>query len=136
MIQYIKCLLGFHDWGEPYLGYTDVLQGCERCAITRVLPEKKEWEADVQRVSPVCIDSTCGECGRKLVLYDTLRDEKRREADALMDPEYHDSSSIWYDEWVCPNCLDGVYYDWPDDFKEKVLGERAQTFKPMEHTNG
>jgi hypothetical protein len=64
---------------------------------------------------PYYIDTECSECGTDLVLADELNDEVRRETDALADPE-HTPDEIWHDEWICPNCLDGIRLDVPESY--------------------
>lgn len=44
---------------------------------------------------PYYIDSLCPVCGHRL--------------------EYLDEDSGWYDEFVCPNCDDGIHMDWPEE---------------------
>jgi hypothetical protein len=53
---------------------------------------------------PYFIDSECKFCGAKLVLVD--------------DPDEDDV--VWYDEFECPECMEGVYMDWPDEHKQHV----------------
>lgn len=62
---------------------------------------------------PYYIECEC-ECGEELVLHDNLSDEQYRKSDALVSPKYQvEQDIVWYDEWVCPECLDGVHMDWP-----------------------
>lgn len=62
------------------------------------------------RDEPHFIDNEC-ECGATLVQWDDHYDTDR-------EP--------WYDEWVCPNCEDGVHMDWPESHWEE-LTERADS---------
>jgi hypothetical protein len=48
---------------------------------------------------PFYIDKDCPECGTRLALLDDVQD--------------NDCES-WYDEWICPECQDGVHMDWPE----------------------
>jgi ribosomal protein S27AE len=52
---------------------------------------------------PYYIRQTCENCSADLVYADWFR-ESNIPAD-----------EIWYDEFMCPNCRDGVYMDWPQD---------------------
>lgn len=64
---------------------------------------------------PYYIDSVCPDCGAELVLYDSLTDAENRSSDALADPDCKpEQDVVWHDEWVCPDCLDGIHMDWPD----------------------
>jgi hypothetical protein len=64
-----------------------------------------------ERESPYYISSTCMECGTELVLYDSLP-EKTIKTKFQSSTE---SDAMWYDEWVCPSCLDGIYLDLPNE---------------------
>lgn len=70
-----------------------------------------------ERDEPFYVDSDCPDCDTELVLYDELPEEKLRESDAFGAPlqEMDEDDRIWYDEWVCPECLDGIVMDWPED---------------------
>lgn len=63
---------------------------------------------------PYYIDSDCPNCGTALV----LNDEHRPSGDgsgALVAPEVWDErETVFHDEWVCPDCEDGIHCDWPD----------------------
>lgn len=61
---------------------------------------------------PYYIDSDCPLCGESLELYDKLP-EGHFEGTPLNGPE--SSDPIWHDEWVCPNCMEGVRLDWPNN---------------------
>lgn len=65
---------------------------------------------------PYYIDTECPECGTDLV----LSDEHRPTGDgtgALVAPEVWDErgETIWHDEWVCPECEDGLHMDLPEE---------------------
>lgn len=63
-----------------------------------------------KRESPYYISSTCMDCDTELVLYDSLSEETQ-------ETEFqssNESDGVWYDEWVCPSCLDGIYLDVPN----------------------
>ena len=83
----------------------------------------EDWQPSEERDSPVCIDDDCPECGTELVLYDKLDPETMGDAEALADPEHQPDNDVWYDEWVCPNCLDGVHMDWPEERLEQLTDE-------------
>lgn len=77
------------------------------------MTEKPRSPADPRpNDEPYYIDTTC-DCGADLVLYDSLTDEQRQSSQALSGPE-PEQDEPWYDEWVCPVCLDGIHMDWPD----------------------
>ena len=40
-------------------------------------------------------------CGAPLVLLDSIEHPSGSE------------SEIWFDEWLCPQCRDGIVMDWP-----------------------
>lgn len=62
---------------------------------------------------PYYIDSDCPECGTALELFDP--------------------ASGWYDEWWCPECDDGIYIDWPEEYKEKMFGRvESEDFKSLD----
>jgi hypothetical protein len=50
---------------------------------------------------PYYIDQYCKKCGTTLVLYDLLENPNKP------------LDEIWYDEFICPNCQDGLYIDRP-----------------------
>jgi ribosomal protein S27AE len=50
---------------------------------------------------PYYIKHTCDKCGDELVYAD------------LLSMSNTSIDEIWYDEFMCPNCRDGVYMDWP-----------------------
>lgn len=74
-------------------------------------------DSETPRGKPFHIDAKCPQCGTELVLHDLL-DAK--------DPV--SVESIWYDEWACPKCDDGIYHDWP----EAAVLELMSRFKPDE----
>lgn len=64
-----------------------------------------------QGTEPQHISSTCETCGSALVLYSTLtRDEVEAAAD-LSVANFAADSDGYDDEWVCPECLDGIRLD-------------------------
>lgn len=56
---------------------------------------------------PYYIDSECPDCGTELALYDELTDE---------------DGETWHDEWMCPECREGIHMDWPEEYKEEIFG--------------
>jgi len=53
------------------------------------------------------INSYCLKCKTSLVF-----------ADLLENPETPENE-MWYDEFICPKCQDGIYMDWPEEkYKE------------------
>ena len=58
--------------------------------------------------SPAYIHDRCPICKEKLVLAD------------LLDNPQASENEIWHDEFICPNCQDGVYMDWPDDYRREI----------------
>lgn len=50
---------------------------------------------------PYYVKQTCDKCGADLVYANLVN-----KSDILVE-------EIWYDEFMCPNCRDGVYMDWP-----------------------
>lgn len=71
----------------------------------------KPIRASDEREEPHYVDNDCEECGTELVLYDKADEELLEESNALNPPNTDD---IWYDEWVCPECLDGIILDVPE----------------------
>lgn len=53
------------------------------------------------RSSPVHINKICTNCKTKLVLWDNLVGGQEKD-------------NVWYDEWICPKCQDGIQMDWPN----------------------
>jgi Zn-finger nucleic acid-binding protein len=51
---------------------------------------------------PCYIDQNCPKCGAALVLADTLEDSQIP------------GENIWYDEFICPQCRNGIYLDLPE----------------------
>lgn len=62
---------------------------------------------------PYYIDSEC-DCGAELVLH---------RAEELAESQW------WHDEWVCPECDDGIHMDWPekeyDRLRKGIAAARA-----------
>lgn len=81
---------------------------------------------------PYYIDSACPDCGAELVLYDSLDPLTIWNADALGKPP--DSEVIWHDEWVCPDCLDGIHLDWPEEWLNRLDSQEYDRadFVPLE----
>jgi ribosomal protein S27AE len=50
---------------------------------------------------PHYIRQTCENCGTELIYADWVSKSNKPE------------DNIWYDEFMCPICRDGVYMDWP-----------------------
>lgn len=69
--------------------------------------DRPEKPSDLRDGEPYYIDSDCPECGTELV----------QDTEAVLEG--------WYDEWLCPECDDGVHMDWPDAEREK-LDERVE----------
>lgn len=79
--------------------------------------------ASEPREEPHYIDSNCDRCDAVLVLYDELPLKKFQDSDELGPPP-GDDEPIWYDEWVCPECLEGIRLDWPDNnYDEELINE-------------
>lgn len=72
---------------------------------------------------PYYIDTHCPDCNTELVLNDEHRPSE--DADGLVHPDVWDDThgdTIWHDEWVCPNCENGIHFDAPNEsLREKVL---------------
>lgn len=72
---------------------------------------------------PFYIKPNCQKCGAELVLLDTFRNPDKPQED------------IWYDEFICPVCEDGIYMDWPEEyemeFKNIELLERINNKKKI-----
>lgn len=66
---------------------------------------QKFTPADARDV-PQYIDPNCPECNAALVLYDKFYGfvDDQEESEEI-------GTSIWYDEWVCPVCQDGIHLD-------------------------
>jgi hypothetical protein len=58
---------------------------------------------------PYYISPNCPTCGTPLVLWDRLN-----ERSPLADDQ------VWYDEWSCPRCRDGIWLDWPAAERERL----------------
>lgn len=82
---------------------------------------------------PYYIDTECPVCGEELVLLHRVSDEKRRQSDALADPETDpEDVEPFHDEWVCPECLDEIRMDWPEEYKESMLAKWQQAIEDVE----
>mgnify|MGYP005842987529 CR=1 FL=1 len=51
---------------------------------------------------PYYIAPCCPDCGTPLVLLDLLENPEMPE------------DEIWHDEFICPECRDGIWLDWPE----------------------
>lgn len=60
---------------------------------------------------PQHISSTCETCWSGLVLYSTLTRDKVEESSELSVKNFEAGSEGYDDEWVCPECLDGIRLD-------------------------
>lgn len=60
---------------------------------------------------PRHISSTCETCGSALVLYSTLSLETVETAPDLAVENFDPDGEGYDDEWVCPDCLDGIRLD-------------------------
>lgn len=70
---------------------------------------------------PYYIDSECPDCGTDLVLWNELQG---------MDEE-----NVWYDEWMCPDCEDGLYMDWPEERHEHLTSRVDEDTLSSEELN-
>lgn len=52
---------------------------------------------------PAYIHDRCPNCKEQLVLVDSIDNPQASEEE------------IWNDEFICPNCRDGIYLDWPEN---------------------
>ena len=52
---------------------------------------------------PYYISQNCPTCSTPFVLHDRLNESSSPLAD----------DQVWYDEWICPHCRDGIWMDWP-----------------------
>jgi hypothetical protein len=59
---------------------------------------------------PYYIDNTCPDCGTELDLWDRWHPK---------------NGEFWHDEWVCPNCLNECFIDWPE-YDRFVVGGAHQ----------
>lgn len=98
------------------------------------MTQEERLPASEEREEPAHIDSNCPSCNAVLVLYDELPLKKFRESEDLGPPPEGDEE-IWYDEWVCPECLDGIRMDWPDSTFEE-LEERMEDEEYIEFERG
>ena len=68
----------------------------------------KRFRANDPREKPIYINVNCEECNTALVLFDKFNMNKYSEI--VEEPL---EGTLWYDEWVCPRCQDGILMDWP-----------------------
>lgn len=64
--------------------------------------------ADVKRSEPLFINKNCQFCDCKLIL-----------SNVNLESEDYFDEVIWYDEWVCSICQDGIWFDHPRKIKSK-----------------
>jgi hypothetical protein len=70
--------------------------------VAKVTSKKPNSPSDKRPCyEPFYIPKNCKTCGAKLVY-----------ADSMANPEIPEDE-FWYDEFMCPNCKDGIYLDWP-----------------------
>ena len=67
---------------------------------------------------PYFIDAECA-CGEPLVYFEVV--------DEGIDPD----AVVFYDEFTCPDCDNGVHLDWPKDHIETVFDD-DQTFTNLD----
>lgn len=77
---------------------------------------------------PYFILNECAECHSNLVLADPL-------FDASIEFE-----EIWHDEWICPECRDGIYLDIPESLSKLLSAAMDETTSsgtgtPVGYTN-
>lgn len=99
--------------------------------------EPPQSAADPRDGEPYYIENECENCGSELVLYDELDILEIWNSPEMGIPER--SKEIWHDEWVCPDCVNGIYMDWPEEYKEEIF-DRAENveenFTPLEEVVG
>ena len=109
-------MIRFEDWkpriarGTPWLRFLDLVDervlGHRFYAVCTWLGLHPDWRptsaAHPRPGRPFYINSECPSCGRPLVLHDRLH------ADSNLSDD-----QVWHDEWVCPNCREGIWLDWP-----------------------
>lgn len=80
---------------------------------------------------PYYIDTHCPDCNTALVLSD--KHKPSGETDALVHPDVWEDrgDTIWHDEWVCPNCENGIHLDWPEEGDEGGQ-ETSESVSPEE----
>lgn len=85
---------------------------------------------------PYYLDSDCPDCGESLVYYHELPDSAFKESDYLCDVEHRPTEDEeWFDEFVCPDCLNGIHMDWPPDYEEAFNARIEQSMKDIEEGN-
>jgi hypothetical protein len=60
---------------------------------------------------PYYIAADCPTCSTPLVLHDRLGTTEQ-----LADDQ------VWHDEWMCPQCRDGIWLDWPESSVSENFG--------------
>jgi ribosomal protein S27AE len=71
---------------------------------------------------PYYIDSNCPKCGTLLVLAD------------LLEEPHTPNEKIWYDEFICPKCRNGIFLDLPESEIaeiEAALGEAPHSIAAL-----
>lgn len=63
---------------------------------------------------PYYIESTCPDCGTRLVLNDEHRPTGDGSGERVAPEVWDEREVVWHDEWVCPECENGIHMDWPD----------------------
>ncbi len=78
---------------------------------------------------PYYIDSNCPDCGTELVLSDEHRPTG---TDARVDPEVWDKrETIFHDEWVCPECENGIHMDRPFSESDEPIDLTEDDLEPV-----
>lgn len=89
--------------------------------------EYEKYNANVKRpdMKPFYINDKCDICGETLVPVDLIYNRDT------------DEEEIWWDEWACPECHEehGIYLDWPEEAKDKILNVSLEDCVPWEEVN-
>jgi hypothetical protein len=93
--------------------------------------EPPQSPSDPRDGEPYYIDSDCSECGSELVLYDSLTREQIDRSSELSAVNTDQGDGVWHDEWVCPNCLDGIHLDVPEEIVDE-WGQGANGLEEVE----
>lgn len=65
------------------------------------------------RDEPFYIDTECPDCGTELVLNDKHRPTGDGSGARVAPEVWDERETVWYDEWVCPKCENGIHMDHP-----------------------
>lgn len=84
------------------------------------MPKSEDPLSSRYRINPIHIKPHCEDCGTQLMLWDRYH-KREVYGEKYMDVQFTDDP-IFYDEWVCPVCKDGVRMDWPEHEFEKMIG--------------